>query len=169
MWIVCCFLRSDMTQLFEALYKRMVARDRLDASIRMYKVSAAITHMCNRNLLSHDQRCGESSSAPRCFLLDSALRVANSRLHNFLERLLHHIGFDVEEVWMKFLNNVSRHTSDGGIACHFAELMTAHPIGNDIKTKGKISRVACHGSSQRKDAILIQLALFANRLTTTGN
>src|SRR5689334_5286413 len=107
MWIVRSFLRGDMTQLLEALYKRMVTRDRFDASIRMNEVGATVTNMGNRNLLPHDEGGGEGCSAAGCFLLDGALRVANGSLHDLLKGFFHRVRFDMEEVGMKFLNDIS--------------------------------------------------------------
>src|SRR5512143_787926 len=115
-----------MTQLFEALYQRVIPRDRLDASIGMNKIRAAIAHVRNRNLLPYDQRSRESCPTARRFLLNGTLRVTNGSLHDFLKRFLHRIWFYLEEERMKLLNNISGNTADRCIACHFPKLVAAH-------------------------------------------
>src|SRR5512141_1301993 len=114
----------------------MVPRDRLDPSIGINKVSTAIAHMRNRDLLPDDQcRCQGCAAAGR-FLLDGALCFTNCGLHNLLEGLFHRIGFDVEEVGMKLADNMPGNAANGSIACHFTELMSAHAVGNNVKTEG---------------------------------
>src|SRR5215208_2428164 len=119
----------------------MVARDRFHTSIWIHKVGAAISYMSNSDLLTNHQCGSKRCSAARCLFLDGTLGLANSRLHNLLKGFLHGIWFNVEEVRMKLTYDISCNATNGSIACYFTELVTPHPIRNNIETEGKIARI----------------------------
>src|SRR5688572_28169269 len=102
-----------MAQLFESLDQRVIARDRFHPSIWIDKVGAAIPDMGNRDLLTEHESGGECRSTARRLALNGALRFAHCGLHDLLERFIHRICFDMEEIGMELAQNVSRNGADG--------------------------------------------------------
>src|SRR5690349_18295928 len=121
-----------MTQFLQAFYKRVIARDRLNTPIRIDEISATITHVCNCDLLPNHQCSSQRGAATGCFLLDGALSIRYSSLHDLLKGFLDCFRFYLEQKGMEFAHDITGNTAYRCVAGHFTELMSTHTICHNI-------------------------------------
>src|SRR5690349_2496263 len=169
MRVIGRLIRGDMPQFFEPLDERVIARDRLEAPVRIDKVSPTIADMSDGNLLPEHKRGSQCGPATRGLTLDRALCFTDGSLHDLLEGFVHRIGLDVKEIGMELAQDIARHGTDGRITRHFSKLVATHAISDNIESKRQVAGIARHHRSERQEAVLVKFPLLPHRLPTTGN
>ena len=77
--------------------------------------------------------------------------------------------FYSKQIWKEFLQDVSGYAADGCVAGDFTKLVSTHAVRNDVEAEWKAACVSSQRRSDCQQAILVQVALLAGRLTNAGN